>query len=339
MRSLILMLALVSWVAAAVQAPSGAPRTTTADDFFRHPQKSKKYNELWSYQFVFDNGTKAFVNYSWLFLPQQGNKVGCDLSFWNLKGKNYSVGRQYPTERYSEDKSRKRISIKEEYLMENLPGKGHRVLFTADKNGLFFLDLTFTEADPGMVAGNGIFDVNGNKHGLYLHIPWGRVKGRIGYGKDTIEVQGYGFMDQSWQTDQATQLAARSVLFSSPTSKHYYAGQIGMTGSGEPFGYAVYSKDGNTQLAMPKATQDKGAPYKAKDNFPSLLTIQWQDPSVPDLQFDTSKRQQKFSMLSNFDGWFEKKAVKFMMDGELFFLRGRSSTTQGNQLDWSITGF
>lgn len=339
MRSLLIVLFALALAGAAVQNPTGNVRPTSADDFFRHPQNAKKYNELWGYQFVFDNGTKAFVNFSWMFLPQQGNKIGCDLSFWNFKGKSFSVGRQYPTERFKEDKGRSRISIKEEYLMENLPGKGHRVLFTADKGGKFFLDLVFTEAVAGSVPGTGVFDVNGKKHGLYMHIPYGRVKGRIGYQGDTIEVQGYASMDHTWQTDQATELGERSLAFATPSSKQFFAGRIGVTKSGETFGYSIYGNAGNTQVVFAKSVLEGTAPYKSTEGFPKNLTLQWNNADVPNLQFDASKRQQKFSILSNFDGWLEKKAAKFMMGGELLFIRGRSQSSLGNAIDWIFTGF
>lgn len=339
MRCLFFVLLALSLAGAAVQNPTGAARATTGADFLRHPQSAKQYNELWGYQFVFDNGAKAFVNYSWMYLPKQGNKVGCDLSFWNFKGKSYSVGRQYPTERYSEDKSRNRISIKEEYLMENLPGKGHRVLFTADKNGKFFLDLVFEEVVPGSVPGNGVFVVNGEKYGQYVHIPYGRVKGRIGYEGDTIAVQGYGYMDHTWQTTQATDMATRSLAFSSATSKEFFAGRIGVTEKGEPFGYSVYGKGSAVLPVLPTAILNGEKPYDGSEGFPSKVTLKWDKPEVAALQFDASKRQQKFSMLSNFDGWLEKKAVKFMMGGELLFVRGRSQSSLGSSLDWIITGF
>lgn len=339
MRLMFFLLAACSFAAAAVQVPTGAARSVQAADFYRHPQQASRYNELWGYQFVLDNGTKAFVNISWMYLPQQGNKIGCDLSFWNFKGKSYSVGRQYPTARFHEDKAKKRISIKEEYVLENLPGKGHRVYFTADKGGKFFLDLVFTEAQPGLVPGDGVFAVGGQRHGLYVHIPYGRVHGRIGYEGDTLEVRGYGSMDHSWQTDQATELAERSLSFSTASGKEFFAGRIGAAKNGGYIGYALYGKDGHVQVAMPSAMLDNGAPYVASKGFPRQVTLQWKEAGVPALSFDASKKQQRFSILSNFDGWLEKKAAKLMMGGELLFIRGRSQSSLGSALDWVFTGF
>ena len=109
-----------------VTAPAGSARNLTADDFMPHHSNAKEFNETWSYQFVFDNGTRAFVNYSTLYIPGSGKKIGCDMSFWNFKGKSYAVGRQYPPERLKAIKEKTTIDIKGEYAMENKPGKGHR---------------------------------------------------------------------------------------------------------------------------------------------------------------------------------------------------------------------
>ena len=188
-----------------IQQPSGNFRHTDNSDFFAKAMKSEKSTEAWTYSFVFDNGTRAYVNYATIIIPTSGKKIGCDIAFVGLKGKNSNIGRQYPLERFSEDKSKVRISIKEEYLMENKPGKGHRVLFTANKEnfGSFLLDVTFSSAHKGMVPGNGNWKVGDNQYGSAILIPYGRVSGKIAHDKDTLEVKGYGYMEHTWQSGKA----------------------------------------------------------------------------------------------------------------------------------------
>ena len=216
--NMIIMAIAVSLVASAwasdVTAPAGSARNLTASDFMPHSSNAKDFNENWSYQFVFDNGTRAFINYSTLNVPGSGRKIGCDMTLWNFKGKTHTVGRQYPPERLKALKEKSTIDIKGEYMMENKPGKGHRVLFTADKEGKFFLDLTFESAEQGKVLGDGVWKVGSEKFAQYIHIPYGRVSGRIGYNEDTISVKGYAYMDQTWQTVQPTEIALRSLNFS-----------------------------------------------------------------------------------------------------------------------------
>jgi len=319
-------------VAETVSQPTGTDRGVVQTDFFKHAAISDDFNEMWSYQFVFDNGTRAYVNYATLHIPGSGEKVGCDISFTNFKGKNQSVGRQYPPERLKEDKSKIRISVKEEYAMEGMPGKGHRVLFSANKNGKFLLDVTFESAQAGKVPGNGIWKIGEEKHAEYILIPYGRVKGKIAFNSDTIEVSGYGYMEHTWQTTDATKLAERAFNFSSPSTKAF-AGRLAVTSSGNPFGYVIH----NGKTLLPQTISENGRIYSGKEFPKGPLKILWANSSDA-LTIDMSHPKEKFSLLNNFDGWIVKKAAKLMMGGEIFFWRGRSKNPEGLIFDWSITG-
>lgn len=321
---------------AEVKNPDAKPRDLWKSDFFAKALKSEKGTETWSYQFVFDNGTRAYVNYSLLVVPTSGKKIGCDISFQNFKGKNSSVGRQYPPERLVEDREKSRISIKEEYLMEGFPGKGHRVLFTADKNGKFLLDLTFSSAKRGKVPGNGEWKVEGKSYGEAVLIPFGRVSGKIAHDADTVEVSGYGYLEHTWQSGNATDFAVRAFNFSE-TTRGAYAGRIAITENGEPFGYVIEKNSAGTRILLPKAILENGKPYDG-EHFPKApLQIVWQN-SDDTLSLDFTKPKQKFSMLENFDGWIAKKAAKIMLGGDMQFWRGRSKNPDGLVFDWSITG-
>ncbi|MCL2283471.1 MAG: hypothetical protein FWC26_09165 [Fibromonadales bacterium] len=304
-----------------------------ANDFFRHPQNgAKNYNESWDYVFVLDNGAKAYVSYTWMNVPGSGQKIGTQFSVWNLNGKSTSVGRQYPTERFHEDKSSKTINIKNEYLMENLPGKGHRVFFSAEKNGKFFLDLKFTSADAAQIPDNEVFNVNGQKYGLYVHIPYGRVEGRIGINGDTVSVKGYGYMDHSWLTDAATNMAARSLLFASP-NKDRIAGRINISPKGEIYGYAISNK--TSKPVFPAEILEGESAYNPQ-KFPKGLTIKWKNEEIDPLKIEI-KIQEKFSILANADGFVERQLIKATM-GEIFYLRGRAQTEPWGRVDWILSG-
>ena len=320
-----------------VTPPSGAVRNLTASDFLPHQNSAKEFNETWSYQFVFDNGTRAFVNYSTLYVPASGKKVGCDLTFWNFKSKTHTVGRQYPPERLKVLKEKTAIDIKGEYAMEGTPGKGHRVFFSADKDGKFFLDLTFDSAEQGKVPGDGIWKVGDAKFAQYVHIPYGRVSGRIGYNEDTIAVKGYAYMDQIWQTVQATDIAGRSINFSTNTRTPLYAGRISMTPKGGLFGYALYNGGEGMKVAMPSQIKEGNDTYTGKKFPKTELSIEWKD-GAPALSFPVGKTYQKASLLDKIDGWIAKKAMKMAAGGEVMFYRGRSDASHGKKLDWTITG-
>ena len=323
--------------AADVVAPTGADRALTVTDFMPHKATTKEFNETWSYQFVFDNGTRAFVNYSLLNVPGSGRKIGCDLSFWNFKGKSYAVGRQYPPERLVASKEKATIDIKGEYLLQNAPGKGHHVLYSADKGGKFLLDVTFESAVAGMVPGNGVWTYGKEKFAQYIHIPFGRVTGKIAYNEDTLTVKGYAYMDQTWQTAQATDMAARTINFSTSEKSPMHAGRISLTTDGQLMGYALFNGPQGMKVALPSKIKEGGTDYDGKKFPKTTLSFEWKN-GVPALVFPVNKVLQKASLLDKIDGWFAKKAMKIAAGGEVLFYRGRSQNGMGKKIDWAITG-
>lgn len=325
----------LNW-ASNIISPSLDSQSIQTRDFYKHPETSKDFNETWSYSLFFSNGTKAYINFASLPIPSQGRKIGCDLSFWNPKWKNPSVGRQYPPERFIEQKEKNRITIKEEYFMENLPGKGHRVFFSADKGGRFFVDITFTSAIPGIVPGKGIWKIGSAQFAQFIHIPYGKVSGRIGFNEDTIAVSGYGYMDHVYQSVSTIDFVNRSLSFSMPYSNEMFAGRLSISKEGTTLGYGVYIQNGKPEILIPKQILEKDKNYSGKTFPKNELKITWAS-SAPDLILNTSKIQQKFSILNNFDGWFAKKAAKLLMGGEVWFYRGRSYQNK-NAIDWSLTG-
>ena len=327
-----------SALAVDVVPPKGAERALTAGDFMPHANTTKEFNETWSYQFVFDNGTRAFINFSTLYIPGSGKKLGCDLGFWNFKGKTHTVGRQYPPERMQADKAKSTIIIKSgEYILGNKPGKGHRVLFSTEKDGKFFLDVTFESAVQGKVPGDGVWAIGKQKFGQYIHIPYGRVSGKIAYNDDTLSVKGYAYMDQTWQTAQATEMASRSVNFSTNAREPLHAGRVSLTEDGKIFGYAIYNNAGATKVAMPTQIKDGDSGYSGKKFPKGSLSIEFRD-NVPALSFAANKPLQKASLLDKVDGWFAKKAMKIAAGGEVLFYRGRSDGNNGKKIDWAVTG-
>jgi hypothetical protein len=216
--------------------------------------------------------------------------------------------------------------------MENLPGKGHRVLFTADKNGKYFLDLKFTSADAAQIPGDGVFNVSGQKYGLYVHIPYGRVEGRIGVNNDTISVKGYGYMDHYWLTDAATNMASRSLIFTGSNSSRI-AGRINISPKGEHYGYAIANS--NSKPIFPTAVLEGESSYNPK-KFPKELTIKWNSEEIQPLKFE-AKVHEKFSILSNADGILERQFIKSTM-GEIFYLRGRAQAEHWGRIDWVMSG-
>ena len=337
-RILVLLATILAQASFAVDvvAPAGQSRPTSTDDFMPHTILTDDFNETWSYQFVFDNGTRAFVNYTLMVVPGSGRKIGCDMTFWNFKGKTYTIGRQYPPERLKKDKASSTIDIKGEYMMQNKPGKGHRVLFSADKNGKYLLDVTFDSAEPGMVNGDGVWKIGKERFGQYIHIPYGRFSGKIAYNEDTLEVKGYAYMDQTWQTVQAIKIVGRTINFNPTAASPLYAGRINITPDGKTFGYAIHKNGNNTKTLTAKSITDAGKEYKGEKFPKGDLQFSWNEDAEP-FGFPATKTYQKASILDKVEGWLAKKAFKIAA-GEILFYRGKSTASNGKTMDWCITG-
>ncbi len=196
--------------------------------------------------------------------------------------------------------------------------------------------MTFDSAEPGKTLGNGVWNVGSAKMGQYVHIPYGRVSGKIAYNEDTLQVKGYAYMDQIWQTAQATDMATRSINISTNARNPLFAGRISMTSDGKTLGYAIYNGPEGNRVVTPKSIKDGDVNYTGKGFPKGNLTIEWND-DTPTLQFAANKTYQKASILDKIDGWFAKKAFKATA-GEVFFYRGRSDGSHGKKIDWCITG-
>jgi len=308
--------------------PQGEERELTAEDFFRYTQNDIKYNEIWRYNFVFDNGTKVFLSYSIMSVPFLGTNCGINTSFYNFRGKNYQVGREYPENRFDECKDApgaihiRTGSENNVFFMTGLPGDGHHVVFKTHKNEGFLLDLIFSDPLLGKVIGDGVFKLGQQKNGLYVHIPEGHVKGVIGIGEDIMEVEGFGYMEHLRQTKQAMDLAACSVQLygkDAPFAGNIFVGPEKYAFS--PYGYTIDKK--TRKVLLPKEIKAGGNKISNKLRTLNGVEIIWRnDPHTATI--DNPLEHQRYSLLSTIKGWPARQAARFFMGGELISLRGVS---------------
>ena len=308
----------------AVKAPDGDERPLTSTDYLFHSTSGDGFTENWSYQFVFTNGMKAWVNFSRANIPTKGLKTGVDLTFHNFHGKKKAVAREYPKERFKQDAANQTLSIKSGkslFHMKGLPKKGHEVLFSTDKGKGYFLDMKFINAIPGKVPGNGTWKLNGKEKATYqqfIHIPYGQVEGRIAYGKDTISVKGYAYMDHIVSTKMSTETTNDAAIFSSPSAS--IAGRLGTAtkdfGRGH-FGYAIEFKDGKSHVLRPaKVSIQK-----------KTLTTEWDN--LETYTFTSSSHKLCYSPLDNIDGNFARWAAKKILGGKVVLCGGQATSEKG----------
>ncbi len=308
--------------------PQGAERELTAKDFFQNTQDDIKYNEIWRYNFVFNNGTKVFLSYSIMDVPLLGTNCGINISFYNYGGKNYQVGREYSEDCFVQSKGSDtgiQIRTRSEnnvFFMAGLPGDGHRVVFKTSKKQGFLLDLRFSNPLLGKVVGDGVFKIGRQKIGLYVHIPEGRVKGVVGIGKDIIKVEGSGYMEHLRHTKPPLDLAAYSLLLYGKDAP--YAGNIfvGSKKDGSfPFGYIIDKQ--TRKILFPNEVKSGNNNFLNNIKFLNDIHITWRNsPRMVTIQ--NLLEHQCFSFLSTMDGWASKQAIRLFMGGEMMSLRGVS---------------
>jgi len=296
----------------------------SSNDFFHHPQKGEPY-EFWSYQFTFDNGTEAWLTFSRLQVPAIGQKVAAELSFRSFRGQNRSVGKQFPTDQWVEDRKSSSIGIRTDYFMKGIPGKGHHVRFATGKNDGYMLDLVF-DSDLATMVPNPLQSPT-IPMSMVVHLPRGQVSGRIAIGKDTMDVKGQGTLIHTWHPRRLTDFAEQTVTLSCPYGDGY-TGVLVQSKAGPVAGYVIRIHQGVTSLLYPNAIS----------NNSGVLKIDWLDPSEPALVIDLATTLQKYSVLSTVDSWMERQAAKIALGGDQILMRGQNRTATGVQ-KWVAAGF
>lgn len=212
MKRVLLATLLATAVAFSATAPSGGLRPTGVQDFLLTKRKPRWYNEIWSWQFLFDNGTQATLNYTYARLGFKDPVCGADFSIAGFKGRNFSVGREYPEERFEQQASPARIQIHPDMWAQGMPPASHRVHFATTKNEGYFLDMEFSNMVPGVAWGSdGTWEAKGGDMSVLLLIPSARVKGRIAVGGDTISVEGWAVLEHNRQTELVADILSESM--------------------------------------------------------------------------------------------------------------------------------
>jgi hypothetical protein len=176
-------------------SPSGELRATGVQDLLLVKRKPRWYNEVWSWQFLFDNGTQASLNFTWARLGFKDPVCGADLSLAGFHGRNYSVGREYPEDRFQQQASPFRIQIHPEIWAQGLPPGSHHVHFSTTKNEGYYVDLEFSHMVPGVAWGEGTWKAGDGAMTMALAIPSARVRGHIAVGRDTVAVEGWAVLE------------------------------------------------------------------------------------------------------------------------------------------------
>jgi hypothetical protein len=322
--ALFLASALRSPAAEHIQLPTGDLRAAVLTDLKPHPSGSKTYNEFWTYHFLLDGNIQVILNFSRVNLGSFKSPVcGADLTIMGFQGRNWSVAREYDKKNFVFTDSAQGLRVHENiWFSGRLPESHHAHFATTKKNVSYYLDLDFTDIQPGRVWGDGMFKFGGGDAlGIFIHIPSAKVKGRLGINQDTSEVSGRAYMDHTFQTDLAPNLVSagyRYVSETDPAEAGYFLDPASRFEK-RPVGYGLKSLNGELVLRRPETLKVLSASKAMGAKVATAVEIGFQDGSKTVLNRGEDRMQQ--SVLHEFSG-FTKMAIKSFMGGEILTFRG-----------------
>lgn len=308
---------------AAMQPPAGDLRPATVADLRPHPSSSKTYNEFWTYQLFLENGLQACLNFSRVNLGSFKDPVcGADLTLIGFKGRNYKVAREYDKKNFAFEEGAHRLRVHENIWLEGRLPQEHRIRFTTAKKGTsYHLELEFSEIMPGKVWGDGLFKLGSDAVGIYVHIPYAKVSGKLAINGDTAHVSGRAYMDHTFQTDLAPSLVKagyRYVSRAAPLEVGYFLQPLAKHGQ-VPVGYGLRLENDTLKLRRPASLKVASAAKSLEVKVPTRLEIAFQDNSTAVLERGGDRYRQ--SLLEEFN-WGEKVVIKRFMGGEVKTFKG-----------------
>ena len=194
-----------------------------------HTMKGDYYNEFWSYHVFLENDlhvhlTFSLANFGTFKSPVSGGKLFVS----NFMGEHFNISREYPLERLVIDESSHTFRLHPErdiYLTGQLPHE-HRIFFRTSKDNISYLvDLQFYEIQSGFTSGDGIFRIENEEMGIFIHIPRASVRGKIAINQDTLHVAGTAYMDHTFQSNLSSKVVDMGFRYiAHPAEGGYLAG-------------------------------------------------------------------------------------------------------------------
>ncbi len=329
---------LLAALGAPVHAKQGSTnqlRPDTPADYAPYPDPDRTHNEFWSWHFRFTNGTQVQMNISRAHFGNFKSPVsGADLSVMNFEGRNHFVAREYPSSNFEWDPDSKRLAVHANIFAEGLPPKSHRVHFATRKDGTsYFVDLEFSDMIQGVVWGDGEFRLkDGNRAGLYLHIPGARVKGRIAINSDTVQVEGFGWMDHIWQTHFATRVMDAGYRYAVTDGRR--EGGVFFENGNRITGYGVREENGRLVLLEPVGMTVQKRSSWGSHSLPERFEIEMNGRAP--VRFHRTENLQRNAFLQELNR-LERFAARVFLGGEIYGFRGEGLVDEKFPALWSFT--
>lgn len=304
-----------------------------SDDIWPKTLNGTHYNELWNYQFYFDNGMSLYVIFSVTNFGKLKSAVsGVRVSIYGLDGQEYHLSREYPIQDLLLDKTKHAISLNSESFNVWFGGKlpqTHQVFINTSKNDVrFTIDLSFRDIVPGYRLGDGIFKTEEGSLGMATHIPFARVVGKVGIDNQVKEVRGVGYMDHSWQFQTATKVFRSGYRFVHLDDTqnwdviHFVEPQ---KANQSPLGYRLTSKRGRVNVFSIVRADLNTRDGRKNQRLPQSFTAQQANKVNFRLQ---SRGNPDIRSVFSDVGWVGRQVLRAVAGGEIFDYRG-----QGNLID------
>jgi hypothetical protein len=304
-----------------------------SDDIWPKTLSGSHYNELWNYQFYFDNGISLYVIFSVTNFGKLKSAVsGVRVSMYGFDGQEYHLSREYPIQDLLQDKTKHAISLNSESFNVWFGGKlpqTHSVYINTSKNDVrYTIDLSFRDIVPGYRLGDGMFKTEDGSLGMVTHIPFARVVGKVGIDSSIKEVRGVGYMDHSWQFQTATKVFRSGYRFVHLDDAqnwdviHFIEPQ---KANQSPLGYRLTSSRGRINIFSIVRADLNTRDGRKNQRLPQSFTAQQANKVNFRLQSrGTPAIRSVFSDVS----WVGRQVLRTVAGGEIFDYRG-----QGNVID------
>ena len=316
-----------------VVRPDGGPRAADLNDLRPHIHSKAGYVENWTYSIYLDDDIQLYMNYTILDMGIAGGlSTGADLTVVGVDDPAYFVARKFDIDELTFEDDKQKLTVHKDAWFEGPLPDRHRIYFKTTKNQVSYLvDLEFTEIEPGIVPGDGLYRFSKKKAiGLFIHIPHAKVTGTVTVNDKVFDVTGTAFMDHFFQTknllgsmccgfqyifhDDDWQVAS---LFLVPNGKTL-----------EALGYGLSASGGKTALQMPEALNIASYAEAEGVKLAKTLDIAYQSNQM--LRIEWNALDASRSVLSEVGGL--KPLAKFFLGGEVFYFRGRGKL-QDNEKD------
>jgi hypothetical protein len=306
---------------------TGGLQQVGADDIWAKTLSGGHYNEMWNYQIYFDNGMSLYIVFSVTNFGRLKSAVsGIRVSMYGLDNETYHINREYPAGDLLQYRNAYKFDINPRqdniWFKGKLPETHEIYINTAKFGNRFKIHLTFENIQPGYRMGDGLFRVDGEPVGIITHIPYATVKGYAGINDNVKDVNGVGYMDQTWQFQNAAKLFSTGYRFIHHKDDKNWDHIYFMTPSkstSAPVGYRLTSKDGLVSLQGVRGLRVLEQSDDRSVRIPLRMELALADQ--PSVQLENAKVSDVSSVFTELN-WVTRQLMRTIVGGEMVDYRG-----------------